>query len=97
MHEMGTVMTDNLQIKRVSPVHIRLVLKSKPGDKIKWQQDLRRKYLFLHRRHIKDLAKKHALDGKTLLYKIKFSKTIQPKNASGKNLLKSSTKFDNVR
>jgi predicted heme/steroid binding protein len=76
------IMSDNLQIRRVSPEHIRLVLKTKPGERIKWPADLHGQDLFIHWRHIKDLAKKHMLKDKILLYKIKFTKTIQPKNAS---------------
>ncbi len=90
-------MSDNLQIKRVSPEHIRLVLKTKPGERIVWPADLRGQDLFIHRRHIKDLAKKHMLKGKILLYKIKFTKTIQPKNASGKFLFDPGQKSNFIR
>ena len=90
-------MSNNLQTKRVSTGHIRLVLKTKPGEKIEWPKEIRGPDLLIHRRHIKAIATKYKLEGKVLLNKIKFTKTIQPKNALGKILYLISQKIIIVR
>jgi hypothetical protein len=77
-------MEQKRQYRRVHTNHIRLVLKTKPGEPIKWPTSLTGADLAAHRRQIKDAAKIHKLEGSKLLNKIKFTKTITAKSSLGK-------------
>ena len=70
----------------VHTVHIRLVLKTKAGNRVKWPEEVRGPENEGHRHQIKNAAKKHIISqGKLLLKKI-FTKTITARSVDGKKL-----------
>lgn len=77
-------MSETRKYTHVSPDHIRLVLKTKLGEKVKWPTEVKGPDHESHRRQIKDAAKKCKLEGGKLLLRISFTKTINTRRADGK-------------
>lgn len=64
--------------------HIRLVLKTKEGARVKWPDEVRGPDLEAHRRQIRNAAKNHVIRDGKLLHKITFTKTINARSVEGK-------------
>lgn len=77
-------MADLRKYTRVHTDHIRVVLKTKPGEKVKWPSEVKGADLDTHRRQIKKAAKNHILKDSKLYYRISFTKTINPRHIDGK-------------
>ncbi|MDO9028365.1 MAG: hypothetical protein Q7U68_05855 [Candidatus Roizmanbacteria bacterium] len=77
-------MTDTRRYTHVHTNHIRLVLKTKPGEKVKWPQQVKGPDLEVHQQQIKNAAKNHLVKEGKLLYKISFTKAINERSIDGK-------------
>jgi hypothetical protein len=77
-------MTDVRRYTHVHTDHIRIVLKTKPGEKVKWPQEVKGPDLEAHRRQIRTAAKNHLIKEGKLLYRVSFTKTKNARSIDGK-------------
>ncbi len=77
-------MLETRKYTHVCTDHIRLVLKTKAGARVKWPDDVKGPENEGYRQQIRNAAKNHLIKEGRLLHKIMFTKTITARSIEGK-------------
>lgn len=78
-------MAETRKYTHVHTDHIRLVLKTRAGDRVKWPEEVKGPENESHRKQIRKAAKNHLISDGKLLHKITFTKTINARSVDGKS------------